>query len=149
MSLPRPTREVTLCYVTDRKALAGSADQQIRLLLEKIDRVVGAGVDWVQVREKDLSGRELSELVQEAVRRVPARCRIIVNDRLDVAFATDAHGVHLGEQSLPVSEAKRFLRERGIADEFLVGVSTHSVEAIRFCKSPLTRLTSSTLLLSS
>ena len=128
MSLPPPTRERKLCYVTDRKALAGAADEQLRLLLEKIASVARAGVDWIQIREKDLSGRALSEFVREAVRRVPAACRILVNDRLDVACATGAAGVHLGEQSLPVAEVKRFWRERMRGGEFLVGVSTHSLE---------------------
>jgi len=131
VSLPQPTREVKLCYVTDRRALAGPAGEQIRLLLETIDRAARAGVHWIQIREKDLSGRVMSELVREAVSRVPAGCRIIVNDRLDVAWTTGAAGVHLGERSLPVAEAKGFLRERPISAEFLVGASVHSVEAAR------------------
>ncbi len=118
-----------LCYVTDRKALAGAADQQIPVLLKKIAEVAHAGVDWIQIREKDLCGRALSELVREALRRVPESCRILVNDRLDVAWITGAAGVHLGEQSLPLTEVKRFLRERKPTGEFLVGVSTHSLEA--------------------
>jgi thiamine-phosphate pyrophosphorylase len=122
---------MTLCYVTDRKALAGSAEEQIRLLLEKIENAARAGVDWIQIRERDLSGRELAALVSEALRRLPRSCRILVNDRLDVALAVGAGGVHLGEQSLPVEEAKRLVRERKFASAFLVGVSTHSVESAR------------------
>lgn len=128
MSLPQPTREVTLCYVTDRKALAGTASEQIRLLLGKIGSAARAGVHWIQVREKDLSGRILAELVAEAIQRVPPDCRILVNDRLDVAYATGAGGVHLGGQSLPVVDTKRFLRERQVGAQFLVGASVHSVE---------------------
>ena len=100
-----------LCYVTDRKALAGNAEEEIRLLLEKIESAARAGIDWIQIREKDLSGRALSELVREAVRRTPATCQILVNDRVDVAWTTGAAGVHLGERSLPVEEVKRFVRE--------------------------------------
>ena len=118
-----------LCYVTNRKALAGSADEQIRLLLEKIGSVGRAGADWIQIREKDLSGRALSELVREAVRMVPGSCRILVNDRVDVACTAGAAGVHLGEQSLPVAEVRRLLNEKQSGGEFLVGVSTHSLEA--------------------
>jgi thiamine-phosphate pyrophosphorylase len=120
---------VKLCYVTDRKALAAGSDEQIRLLLEKITDAGNSGVDWIQIREKDLSGRALSELLREAVRRVPAKCRVLVNDRLDVAYATGAGGVHLGEQSLPVAEVKGFLRERKRTNHFFVGVSSHSLEA--------------------
>lgn len=118
-----------LCYVTDRKALAGTADQQIHLLLQKIEELAGAGVDSIQIREKDLPGRALSELLREAIRRTPPHFPILVNDRLDVVFASGAAGVHLGEQSVPVAEARRLLRRRDTAREFLIGVSTHSLEA--------------------
>jgi thiamine-phosphate pyrophosphorylase len=120
-----------LCYVTDRKALAGSVEAQVRSLLERIERAARAGVDWIQIREKDLSGRELVALVSEALRRVPSSCRVLVNDRLDVALAAGAGGVHLGEHSLPPEEAKRLVKEQKIGSKFLVGVSTHSVEAVR------------------
>lgn len=118
-----------LCYVTDRKALAGTADQQIRLLQGEIERAAGAGVDWIQIRERDLPGRALSGLVREAVRRVPADSRVLVNDRLDVACTTGAGGVHLGEQSLPVVEVIRFLRAHRLPEKFLVGASVHSLAA--------------------
>jgi thiamine-phosphate pyrophosphorylase len=120
-----------LCYVTDRKALAGSADERPRLLLEKIESAARAGVEWIQIREKDLSGRELAALVSEVLRRVPETCRVLVNDRLDVACGTGAGGVHLGETSLPTEEAKRLVRERKIAVDFLVGASVHSIESAR------------------
>jgi thiamine-phosphate pyrophosphorylase len=131
VSLRPPIRKLKLCYVTDRKVLSGSADEQIRLLLEKIEAAARAGVDCIQIRERDLSGRALMELVRSTMRRVPSSCRILVNDRLDVACAADAGGVHLGEQSLPVREAKQFLKERKLPQDFLVGVSTHSLEAAR------------------
>jgi thiamine-phosphate pyrophosphorylase len=117
--------------VTDRKALAGDANEQMCRLLEKIEELARAGVDWIQIRERDLSGRALSELVREALRRVPKTCRILVNDRFDVAWTTGAAGVHLGEQSLPVTEVKRFLREQKRRGEFLLGASTHSLDAVQ------------------
>jgi thiamine-phosphate pyrophosphorylase len=120
-----------LCYVTDRKALAGSAEAQIHLLLEKMESAARAGVEWIQIREKDLSGRKLAAVVSEALRRIPKSCRLLVNDRLDVACALGAGGVNLGEKSLPVKEAKRLVRERKFATELLVGVSVHSLEATR------------------
>jgi thiamine-phosphate pyrophosphorylase len=115
--------------VTDRKALSGSREEQTRLLLEKIESVARAGVDWIQIREKDLRGRELVALVGEAVRRVPRSCRILVNDRSDVAILAGAGGVHLGEQSVPVEDANRFVREKNAGRDFLVGMSTHSLES--------------------
>jgi len=120
---------MTLCYVTDRKGLSASPGQQADALVEKIEIAARAGVDWIQVREKDLSGRALAALVLQAFERVPAGCRILVNDRLDVAYALEADGVHLGEGSLPVQEARRLVRDRKQARDFLVGASTHSLEA--------------------
>lgn len=120
-----------LCYVTDRKALPGTPDAQVRLLLEKIESAARGGVDWIQIREKDLEARVLLELIGEAKRRVAGRCRVVVNDRLDVAKAAGADGVHLGERSLRVADAKGFVAAHRSEDEFLVGVSTHSLEAVQ------------------
>ena len=86
-----------VCYVTDRKSLGvGEGGEGV---LGKIRAAAAAGVDWVQIREKDLSGRELLALAREAV----AGCgvaRVIVNERLDVALAAGTAGVHLGRESL-------------------------------------------------
>lgn len=122
---------MTVCYVTDRQALPGSPEQQIRLLLDKMESVAHAGVDWIQIREKDLSGRELAALVGEAVRRISRFCRILVNDRLDVGLVAGAGGVHLGERGISVQDAKRLVQDRSLAKDFLVGVSTHSLESAR------------------
>lgn len=96
--------------------------------LEKIEEAANAGVNWIQIREKDLSGCGLTGFAQEALRLAAGRCAILINDRLDVACAVKASGVHLGEQSLPVEEAKRLLGERYAGMDFLVGVSAHSLE---------------------
>jgi thiamine-phosphate pyrophosphorylase len=120
---------MTLCYVTDRKALASPAGEATRLLLEKMESAARAGMDWIEIREKDLFGRELFELTREALRRISPSCRILVNDRLDVAIAAGAGGVHLGESSVPVSEAKQVVREKTRRTDFLVGASVHSLEA--------------------
>jgi thiamine-phosphate pyrophosphorylase len=115
--------------VTDRQALAVPAPDQMRLLLEKIASAAQAGVDWIQIREKDLTARELAALVRDAVRRVPRSCGILVNDRLDVAAACGASGVHLGEKSISADEAKQFVRGRDLRGDFFVGVSVHSPQA--------------------
>jgi len=125
-----------LCYVTDRKAL-GAPAQAPR---GTIAAAVGAGVDWVQIREKDLPGRELLELVRGAVAladqlpRVP-RPRVLVNDRLDVALAAGAAGVHLGGESLPAGEVVRWCRSGNAPPHFLVGVSCHSLAQAREAES--------------
>ncbi len=132
MSHPKPIRDsFLLCYVTDKGALSASPPESRTLLLEKVKSVADAGVDWIQLREKQLSGRELSDLLQEAVRVAPAPCRVLLNDRLDVACAVGAAGVHLTEQSISVADAKQFARKRGLPASFLVGASTHSLDSAR------------------
>jgi thiamine-phosphate pyrophosphorylase len=120
--------------VTDRRGIGGTsqADDPLRALLRRIDQAVAAGIDWVQIRETDLEGRELLGLVREAVRAAkPSPARVIVNDRLDLALAADAAGVHLGGQSLPAREVVRFCREQDVPAGFLVGVSCHTIEQAR------------------
>ena len=129
MCPPPPTREITLCYVTDRKGLEVSPENQCEALVGRMEIAARAGVDWIQLREKDLPGRSLAELLREALRRVPARCRIVLNDRLDVACALGAGGVHLGRESLSVEDARRLVGGRGATQDFLVGASTHSLAA--------------------
>lgn len=127
MFLPNPTRKL-LCYVTDGTALGVWPDEARGKLLEKIEEAGAAGVDWIQIREKSLSGRDLAALVGEALRRVPSACRILVNDRLDVALTTGAAGVHLGEQSLPIQDVKRLLNAQA-KGAFWSGTSVHSLAA--------------------
>jgi thiamine-phosphate pyrophosphorylase len=82
-------------------------------------------VDWVQIREKDLPARSLLALTEAAARqaRQQGRTRVMVNDRLDVALAAHAHGVHLGTRSMPVDLVRRLAPR-----EFVVGVSCHSLQ---------------------
>jgi thiamine-phosphate pyrophosphorylase len=124
-----PTRKPLLCYVTDRRSLADAPELAGELQLQKIEKATQAGVDWIQIREKDLSGRELAQLAERAILRAGSGSAVLVNDRLDVACATGAAGVHLGEAGLPPDEAKRLVSQRGAREEFIVGVSTHSLEA--------------------
>jgi thiamine-phosphate pyrophosphorylase len=108
--------------VTDRHQ-TGSLD-----LFAAVGQALRAGVRAVQLREKDLSGKQLAEFAAEALRRVAGASAILVNDRMDVACALKAAGVHLGEHSLPVKEAIRLVSERGGRKDFLVGASIHSLE---------------------
>lgn len=131
-------RRPLLCYVTDRLALSPAAYAEAReALLQRIADASDAGVDWIQIRERDLSGREYSLLVREALQRVAnsvahqPRARILVNDRFDIAIAVQADGVHLGETSLPPQEAKRLVALLHRENDFLMGVSCHSLEAAR------------------
>ena len=117
--------------MTDKSVLSASPVESRTLLLEKVKAAAAAGVDWIQIREKHLSGRELAELTNEALRVATAPCRVLINDRLDVACAVGAAGVHLTEQSISVADARKFVRERGLPASFLVGASTHSLDSAR------------------
>src|SRR6202047_5679186 len=92
-SLKAAANQPIVCYVTDRKSLNPAvAEGGTAKILENIRRAVEAGLDWVQIREKDLPARELLELARESV--AAGSARIIVNDRLDVALAAGAAGLH-------------------------------------------------------
>jgi thiamine-phosphate pyrophosphorylase len=128
-----------LCYVTHRLSLPHPAPTA---LLQKIEAILSAGVDWVQIREKDLCARELAALTREALLRTALHsqgrsqpARILVNDRVDIALAERAAGVHLGENSLPVNEAARFIETHPSRKDFLVGISCHSLEAAKSAAS--------------
>jgi thiamine-phosphate pyrophosphorylase len=148
-----------LCYVTDRHALPASPESgPLTALTRKIAEAAQAGIDWIQIREKDLSAKELAAVTREALRAaqwhrlqpvkvsksgashqnaspVLPRTRIILNDRLDIALAERAAGVHLGEHSIPPAEARRLIlsaQQKGLlADDFLVGISCHSLEGAK------------------
>lgn len=107
-----------LCYITDRRAL------EPRPLLPRIGEAAWAGVDLIQVREKDLETRPLVELVEGALAAARGtQTRIVVNDRLDVALVCGAHGAHVGGQSMPPQVVRAH-----VGKEFLVGVSCHSLD---------------------
>ena len=139
--LPRPP---ILCYVTDRKSIASEGSSEDRAgghdrLVQRIAAAAAAGVDWIQIREKDLSAKDYAALVRKAVAqtRTIARpgkevVRIFVNDRLDIAITEQAAGVHLGENSLPVRDVYRWLHlqtNRPTFQDFLVGASCHSQDS--------------------
>jgi len=132
-----------LCYVTDRRGLSGIDSLEAQETVgQKIATAAAAGVDWLQIREKDLSARDCGLLTRKALQlaaRSPAGhsrpTRVLVNDRLDVALSEHAGGVHLGETSLPLPEAKRLLKAQAQRRDFLIGISCHSLEAARSAAS--------------
>jgi thiamine-phosphate pyrophosphorylase len=122
--LPAKANETIVCYVTDRKALPGT--QSAAALIKTIGLAAAAGVDWVQIREKEWMAYELLSVVTEAV--AFKSIRVIVNDRLDVALAAGAAGVHLASTSMPAREVVTWCRAGNAPAQFLVGVSCHSLE---------------------
>jgi thiamine-phosphate pyrophosphorylase len=109
-------------YITSRQAAGG-----LEALLRFVEQALRQGVDFLQVREKDLAARELFQLVRPILALPnPAGTRILVNSRADVALAAGAHGVHLpGESIAPC--ALRAMTPAG----FLIAVSAHSVDEVR------------------
>jgi thiamine-phosphate pyrophosphorylase len=115
-----------VCYVTERKALA--APDITEDLLARIRAAVAAGVDWVQIRERDMPARQLLALAKATMTVCGECARIVINDRLDIALAAGAAGVHLGGASVPAREVVRWCRGGNAPAEFLIGASCHSLE---------------------
>lgn len=122
-------RPPILCYVTDRRSLdlPAGANREAALITQ-ILVAASAGVDWIQIREKDLDGGPLFDVASAVGALRGSKTKLLINDRLDAAWAAQAGGVHLGEGSLPVADVVR-VKRRSAAGEFLVGASCHSLEA--------------------
>lgn len=116
-----PWIDFNLYLITDRRQTQG------RNLEFVVEEALRGGVRAVQLREKDLSTKELYELAYE-LRRVTSRhnAKLFINDRVDVALAVDADGVQVGVESLPIYKVRKLLGEKK-----LIGVSCHNqVQAI-------------------
>src|SRR5437868_14950717 len=97
-----------LCYITDRHPLGSDEGTRQTHLLAKIEAAAAAGLDFIQLRERDLSARELEQLAAEAAKRVRRfpHCKLLINSRLDIALAVGAHGVHLRAEDIYASDAR-------------------------------------------
>ena len=107
-----------LYLITDRKQTCG------RPLMEVLQESLAGGVKMVQLREKDLSGMELFDLalnIRDLTNRYEAK--LLINDRIDIALAVEADGVHLPSNSFSVSGARKLL-----GHDKIIGLSTHTVE---------------------
>lgn len=116
---PSLSLDFKLYLITDRRACAA------RDLVLVVEETLKGGVKAVQLREKDLSSRDLYELAL-AMRKLTARYNagLFINDRLDIALAVDADGVQLGIHSIPIDRARKLLGEKR-----LIGVSCHGRES--------------------
>jgi thiamine-phosphate pyrophosphorylase len=143
-----------LYYITDRKAFAGDEHGRRHSLLEKIEEAASCGVDYIQLREKDLPARELELLACEAVRAVRRSSTLgignrkpgttlLINSRTDVALAAGADGVHLRSNDVSSSDVRAvWLRTdgssvgsvRSLDDKPpltpVIGISCHSVDEV-------------------
>jgi thiamine-phosphate pyrophosphorylase len=119
---------VILHLVTDRHRLARGASEDVaaQCLLRQTAFAVEAGIDVIQLRERDLDARALAALASAILDVTKGTStRLVINDRLDVALACGAHGVHLPAAGLPVDDVRRIV-PRG----FLVGRSVHTVSEV-------------------
>ncbi len=104
-----------LCLITDRKAGGRTVYEMVTIALD-------SGIRWIQYREKEKTRKEIFEealMVREITQRRGAL--FIVNDHADIALAVDADGVHLGQDDLPLREARKIMGDR------IIGISTHSL----------------------
>jgi thiamine-phosphate pyrophosphorylase len=94
---------------------------------EQVARLIDGGATFIQLREKGMSPRDFYREAEEALKLARARgARLIINDRVDIALALRADGVHLGQDDLPPEAARRVLGSRAI-----IGFSTHNLEQAR------------------
>jgi thiamine-phosphate pyrophosphorylase len=146
-----PRRRPILCYITDRKAFAGDESVRRGRLLEKIREAARAAVAYVQLRERDLSARELEWLAREAIRIIRDESRLrtdesdlgngdlnpetilLINSRTDIALAVNADGVQLRSDDVSPSSIRKLwpcgagtpAREKSRRSEPIIGVSCH------------------------
>jgi thiamine-phosphate pyrophosphorylase len=124
-----------LYYITDRRQFAGDHYEQEQRLLAKIAECAAAGVQYIQVREKDLETRALQELALKAMVVIEGtRTQLLINGRTDVALACSAHGVHLPANHLSASEVRSIFAHGG-RSEPVIGVSAHSAAEVASTES--------------
>ncbi len=125
-----------LYYITDRSQFRGGEGFRQRALLDKIAEAASAGVEYIQLREKDLSARALELLardVVDVVRQHSSSARLLINSRTDVALAVRADGVHLRAEDISAREVKNVLAGAGnpqTTSSFLIAVSCHVQEDV-------------------
>lgn len=133
-----------LYYITDRTQLSGDEAAQRRALLSKVAEAARAGVNYIQLREKDLTGRALELLARDAMTAIgeaslttnhqPPTTRLLINSRTDIAIAVGADGVHLRSDDISPAEGRRLWSLCGAGtparERPVIGVSCHSREEV-------------------
>jgi thiamine-phosphate pyrophosphorylase len=124
-----------LYYITDRTAFPGDEPARRRQLLEKIAEAARGGVDFVQLREKDLGTRDLESLAEAAAGAVRENTRLatrlLINSRADVALAVGADGVHLRSDDISAADAHAIGKYgAGASACFAIAVSCHSAREV-------------------
>jgi len=129
-------KPVFLYYITDRKQLSPNENDAHRLLLDRVRMAAAAGLDAIQIRERDLSARELTELGKRAVelvRETNPSTKLLINSRSDVAIACEADGVHLHSDDISAAEARAIFMQAGILQQ-TIAVSCHTPEEVELAE---------------
>ena len=128
-----------LYYITDRAQFAGDEAARRSQLLSKIEETARAGVNFIQLRERDLMARELETLAGVAMQRVAKfpKTKLLINSRIDVAIAVGAHGVHLRADDINAGDARAVF---GMAAGYqgrqpVIAVSCHSAREVALAES--------------
>ena len=138
-----------LYYITDRSQLRGDELARRRALLAKVAEAARAGVNYIQLREKDLTVRELEMLASDALSAMrnsaplktgrELRSRLLINSRTDVALAVGADGVHLRADDVAPHEVRRVWEASAqqplTTDRFLVAASCHTAADVSRAES--------------
>jgi thiamine-phosphate pyrophosphorylase len=126
-----------LYYISDRHAFGGDETRQCESLVSQVRAAAVAGVDYIQLREKDLSTRSLEALAKEVVatvRAVSSITRVLINQHVEIALASAADGVHLPGGSLPPSEV-RALWMPACNRAPTIAVSAHTLDEVRYAEA--------------
>jgi thiamine-phosphate pyrophosphorylase len=117
--MPTPPRRLQLSPLY---AILDPEQIKSRAIETALLELLEGGIQWLQLRAKTMAPRDFLQLACAARKRTPSsRCRLIVNDSVDIALACDADGVHLGQEDLPLHAARKLMGER------MIGISTHDV----------------------
>jgi thiamine-phosphate pyrophosphorylase len=135
-----------LYYITDRSAFPGDESARRVRLLQKITEAARAQIDFIQLREKDLSTRELESLAREAVSILTQlrtesrelRTKLLINSRTDVALATRADGVHLRSDDISTRQIRNIWNEAACGESVkgapVIGLSCHTSQEVKQAK---------------
>lgn len=129
-----------LCYITDRKQFSGNEAIRRECLLDTISEAAACGTDYIQLREKDLSARQLESLSREAMVRIQSErssTKLLINSRPDVALAVGAHGVHLRSEDISPQDVRKIYQKcdtysqaREKLAALIIGVSCHTADEV-------------------
>lgn len=105
-----------ICFITDRRLCSLSIE-------EMVSKAIDAGIKWIQYRDKEETRRNIYYNALR-LRKITKEKGVflIINDHVDIACAVDSDGVHLGQEDLPLNEARRIINDK------IIGISTHSLE---------------------